>query len=428
MAKYVFSAISLVVLLCSCSTTGVELHVGIAASSDAPVQVGVSVVTAVVQPDIPVEIASFVPDKYKQAVAESLKSAGRNSGELVKTLLNAPMEYREAASFLIANMPSADLGSIKAEFLLEHIEYAFKAKNIIPYMKDVPEEVFMHYVLPYRVAEEPKELYRKYFYEQLFSVVKDSANTAEAAHKVNVWLGAPKANGKPRVTFVQTEGRDQGPLETLKAGYGRCEEETIVFISAARSVGIPARSAWTPYWSTCDNNHAWVEIWSDGKWFHLGGCEPSADGRLNSAWFTAPATRAPVVFSACTGVPDETSEKIYRKLPRYCIMNSTQNYSDTCDLDIKVVDPENKPVAGRRVFMYVFNWGGFKAVSSGVTDNDGIARFNTGIGMFLFTTGSDKFSGYSVITTQKGPLSITMALAENAAPDGFLMLKYPVQK
>ena len=50
----------------------------------------------------------------------------------------------------------------------------------------------------------------------------------------------------------------------------------IFFIDACRSVGIPARQAYCPYWAVGDDNHAWAEVLgSDGRWHFTGGCEPA---------------------------------------------------------------------------------------------------------------------------------------------------------
>jgi len=49
-------------------------------------------------------------------------------------------------------------------------------------------------------------------------------------------------------------GRDQTPLDiTQKSLYGRCEEMQILFVAAARTVGLPSRAASTPWWAHMDN-------------------------------------------------------------------------------------------------------------------------------------------------------------------------------
>ena len=118
------------------------------------------------------------------------------------------------------------------------------------------------------MAEEPITAHRKYFYEQLDPLVKDCETMLEAAYQVNLWLGGERKDtqagyAKQRVHFEPSEARDKSPFATLLSSQGRCEEMMIIFMSAARAVGIPSRSVYTPYWPKCDNNHAWTEIWAN---------------------------------------------------------------------------------------------------------------------------------------------------------------------
>ncbi|MEG0578620.1 MAG: transglutaminase-like domain-containing protein, partial [Niameybacter sp.] len=85
------------------------------------------------------------------------------------------------------------------------------------------------------------------------------------------------------------------PLTTLRNAYGRCGEESVLGVAAFRSVGIPARQAYTPRWAHCDDNHAWVEVWTDGEWHFLGACEPEAT--LDSGWFQLSASRGMLIQS-----------------------------------------------------------------------------------------------------------------------------------
>jgi len=49
-------------------------------------------------------------------------------------------------------MPFPDLISIKANYLLETHPLRYLIKHKYPWMKDMPEDTFLAYVLPYRMA------------------------------------------------------------------------------------------------------------------------------------------------------------------------------------------------------------------------------------------------------------------------------------
>ncbi|MFH1228067.1 MAG: transglutaminase domain-containing protein [Planctomycetota bacterium] len=372
---------------------------------------------------------SFVPAEYRTQFESVLALAGDNKDTLISALKAVPPEQRPGAAFLISVMTYPDIAAITKDILLEHIAYAYKARAQYPWMRHMPEDIFLHYVLPYRCAEEPISAYRKYFYEQLDPIVGQCADMADVVQQVNLWLGELKPDGSKRVRFKQNEARDQGPLATLKAGYGRCEEMMIVYMSAARSVGIPCRSAYTPFWAVCDNNHAWVEVWVDGQWKPIGGCEPG------SPWFANPAKRAAAVYSAKMGPPAK-SEILHRTTGSVSMINSTPNYSKTCAVNITVT-ADNKPVSDVTVAFSVFNFGSFRPIATKVTNQDGKAaaspalmrgkaEFIVGIGEYFLSAGNSAGRAWQVVrTTPDKTLDIVLKLEPNAAPDGYVFMRYP---
>jgi len=229
-----------------------------------------------------------VPEVYQKPLREALNRAGTNKEVLLATINELEGEHRIAAAFLIMNMPTVDLTSADERTLQDNIDFALRAKEEFLWGRELSQELFLHYLLPHRVSQEPLENWRPYFYQQLKPVVESCSTAYQAALEVNRWCGE-------MVKYKSTQARDQGPFETLACGYGRCEEMVIVFVDACRAVGIPAREAWTPYWATCDNNHAWAEVFCEGKWYYTGACEPKDS--LNDAWFSKSVKRAALVFS-----------------------------------------------------------------------------------------------------------------------------------
>jgi hypothetical protein len=329
------------------------------------------------------DIEALVPNEYKNRVCQALTYAGDNEEELVKVLLDIPADHRASASFLIANMPRVDLAAIKSSVLIENIELAYKSRDIYQWAKNVPDDLFLYYVLPYRVSQEPVSDWRRIFFDSLHERLNpqkggvDTLSMAEAELEVNRWCGE-------RVKFKPTQRRDQGPLETLKSGYGRCEEMMIVHLSACRAVGIPARQVWTPYWATGDNNHAWSEVWVDGRWYYQGACEPAP--KLCQAWFDKPVKRAALVFASVYGVP-KGEESIYRKGNNYAIINITSNYSQTGILKV-LITKKGHPVKNIPVTVSVFNFGSLRPIARLNTDASGSAGITIGEGSYFISGGT----------------------------------------
>jgi transglutaminase-like putative cysteine protease/peroxiredoxin len=300
-------------------------------------------------------------------------------------------------------------------------------------MKDMPEDIFLAYVLPYRMAEEPITAHRKYFYEQLDPLVKDCETMLEAAYQVNLWLGgerqdAPAGYAKQRVRFEPSEARDKSPFATLLGGQGRCEEMMIIFMSAARAVGIPSRNVYTPYWTKCDNNHAWTEIWGGDKWFSMGSCEPSIQSAMvataGRAWFTESAATAAAIYCARFGQPEDKSI-IYRASKKDSIINVLSNYSLTCKLNITVLNPDGQPASGVPVALSVVNWAVFQKVALQKTDDQGKAMIATGIGQYMLSAGDKGLLDWQIISTTPSGLAVTMTLSNKSGPSGYYTLRFP---
>ena len=88
-------------------------------------------------------------------------------------------------AFLVANMPDRDLKSLHADFLLENVDLAYKARNETAWGKQVPEEIFLNNVLPYANVDESRNPWRKDLYELCLPIVKDCKTPSEAAMKLN---------------------------------------------------------------------------------------------------------------------------------------------------------------------------------------------------------------------------------------------------
>ncbi|MBN1425478.1 transglutaminase domain-containing protein [Candidatus Fermentibacteria bacterium] len=349
-----------------------------------------------------------VPDAYSEGVAESWRLAGRNGGELEEFLAAVEDSLMEEASFLVANLPYRDLGVIDAATLREDLRWAALARDSLHWGREVPGELFLHYVLPHRVSQERIQAWRPFFFDELFPVVKNCSTMTEAALAVNRWLD-------DRIGFVVTEARDQGPVTTVRRGIGRCEEMTIAFIAAARAVCLPARQCWTPWWRMTDNNHAWAEVWVDGAWHYLGAGEFAP--RLDQAWFSEPAKDAAAVYSLCYG--RWSGDDVYKATDRYSLINSTAVYAAPCTVAVHPPDNDSWTAA-----VSVFNFGAFRPVAELTTKGHGPTRFVVGPGTYLVTVGDDSTGFWRLVRAGIESVAVVEGTpAKPSAPSGFLWLR-----
>ncbi len=219
-------------------------------------------------------------------VEKALTRAGENRQELEKALTAVPADQRKGMIFLIANMPETDLRALKADFLLENVELAYKVRKQVPWGLKVPEELFLNDVLPYANVDEARHAWRKELYELCLPLVKDCKTAAEAAQVLNSSLFA-----KLKVKYsTQRKLPNQSPKESIEQGLASCTGLSIILSDACRSVGIPARLVGTPLWANLRGNHTWVELWDDG-WHFTGACEADPKG-LDRGWFVGDAAQA----------------------------------------------------------------------------------------------------------------------------------------
>ncbi|MFY8171940.1 MAG: transglutaminase-like domain-containing protein, partial [Sphingobacteriaceae bacterium] len=198
-----------------------------------------------------------------------------------------------------------------------------------------------------------------------------------------------------KVIYRSTDDRTSSPLNCVKTTFGRCGEESTLLVTALRSVGIPARQCYTPRWAHCDDNHAWVEAWVDGKWKYLGACEPEAE--LNKGWFTGPSKRAMLVNTTVFG-DYQGPEAVLEKTPWYTKINVLSNYTKTKKIVVQVIDQQNQPIENANVAFKLYNYAEFYSLSNQLTDKNGFCNFETGFGDLLIWASKGDAYYYQKIT------------------------------
>ena len=308
------------------------------------------------------------------------------------------LEETEAMQFLYAYMPYSDLADYDGTFFLKQVRTAFAARDTFAWGRTVPEDVFRHFVLVYRVNNENLDTARMFIFNELKDRVK-GMSMYDAALEVNHWC-------HEKVTYRPSDIRTSAPLATIRTGVGRCGEESTLAVTALRAVGIPARQCYTPRWAHTDDNHAWVEVWVDGKWYYLGACEP--DAKLNMAWFTIPSTRCMMVHTKAFG-RYKGDEEVVRRTGLYSELNLLSHYADTRHITANVQDKDGKPLKDAQVKFKLYNYSEYYTLATMTTDDDGQASITTGLGDLLVWACKDGNYGYAKIDVRKND-KITLKL------------------
>lgn len=295
-------------------------------------------------------------------------------------------QQRDLLTFLYANMALADLADHDSYYFLENLNLSLRAKNELPWGKDIPEREFKHFVVPIRVNDEPLDNHRKLFYAELFDRVKD-LSAEEAVLEVNHWC-------HEKATYQPSDGRTHSPLQTVYTAIGRCGEESTFTVSALRSIGIPARQVYTPRWAHTDDNHAWVEAYAGGKWYFLGACEP--EPVLNLGWFNAPASRGILMNTRVLGRYDGPEEVLFG-FDDYTDINVTENYAPTDSISVMVYNADGSLSDSAKVDFRVYNYAEFYPLTSRSFRGKPVS-LNAGKGDLLVWASDGTNFGYSQTT------------------------------
>lgn len=329
-------------------------------------------------------------DDITTMLAKQKQQAQGRSNELF-SVLNSPLstDERECLQFLFAYMPLSDLADYNGEFYLDQVKATLKARNVTLWGKQIPEDVFLHFVLPVRVNNENLDNFRSLMIDTIMQRI-NGLNMHDAALMINHWC-------HEKVTYRGTDERTSSPLATLKTSFGRCGEESTFTVAAMRCAGIPARQVYTPRWAHTDDNHAWVEVWIDGKWFYLGACEPEPE--LNMGWFSAPAQRAMLVHTRAYG-RYFGNEEVIDEHEKFSELNLIKNYAPVKTFYVKVIDKYSVPVKDANVEFQLYNYAEFYPIAKKTTDQNGICGITSGLGDLLIWAAQDDKFAYRKITVE----------------------------
>ena len=276
--------------------------------------------------------------------------------------------YREELEYLYASMPLSDAANYPPELFEGFAAHGRFLRENVPWCRDLSEELYLNQVLFHRVNDEEISDCRALFYEKLWPLVQDKS-MEEAAKIINYWC-------LEEATYRLTDERTASPETVLRCAFGRCGEESMFAVNALRAVGIPARQVYAPKWPHCDDNHAWVELFCDGRWQYLGACEPEES--LNRGWFMAAASRAMLVHSRTFG-PVGMQEELISDDGCMSLWNHLPRYADSKKLIVTVTE-DTKPLAGVTVRCELLNYAEFAAISRQITDEKGQISLTTGLG------------------------------------------------
>lgn len=343
-------------------------------------------------------LTSVEKEKIEIKFQKAMEHSEIVKNEVLSILKKCNEDETFCMKYLYAYMPLTDMADYSPELFLKFTKHSLKVKEIMPWGKNIEEADFLNYILQYRVNNENIEFFCEYFFNELYEKVKN-LSMYDAIIEANYWALS-------KATYVASDNRTQSPLTTVRSAFGRCGEESTFLVAILRSIGIPSRQCYAPRWAHCDDNHAWVEVLADGKWYFLGACEPEI--KLNRGWFRLPASKAPLihnrVFSDIVG-----NEIITKQTDMVTEVNILKHYAKTRKLTVKVVDKNGKPMKDVSVGFEVVNYCEFFPITLLKTNENGETSLDTGLGdLFIFVYDENGYSYQKVDVRETDNVTITL--------------------
>ena len=342
------------------------------------------------------------PDRL-QDMEKMLKVQRALASNTLKPIWNileksAIKEEEQAMKFLYAYMPLSDFADYSPEFMQAMVRKSLLTRKEMVWGSQIPEEEFLHFVLPPRVNNENLDSFRLVYYEEIKSRIK-GLGMKEAALEINHWC-------HEKVNYRGTDSRTSAPISTISKTFGRCGEESTFTVTAMRTAGIPARQVYTPRWAHTDDNHAWVEVWIDGNWHFMGACEPDTD--LDRGWFSEPSQRTMLIHTRTYG-RYFGPEEVLNAEDRFSELNLTARYARTKRVTILVSGADGKPVDKAKVEFKLYNYAEFYPIATTLTDKSGLTGMTTGLGDLLVWTSKDgKYNYQNMVVAETDTLRLVL--------------------
>ncbi len=287
------------------------------------------------------------------------------------------------AEFLIEYSTDPDILNFNYENFILHLKAIKENLEKVPWKDKINDYLLYHYILPARITQEPLENFTFIYKDTIYNLIKDLKNIRDAVLKINEWCYT-------KIEYRPTDRWDQNAISTIKRGFGRCEEMTILFMKALRTACIPVREVYTPWWPFTESNHAWCEVWTGDKWEFIGSAEPTD---LNFAWFRNSSKRAGIVLSPVFGKIKKEKENIFKEGKNFTILNVTENYTSPYKVFVRA--PKNTIIS-----FCVYNYSAFVSIFID-TLKDGKKEYLLGKNDYFIYSFKDSSYDFKILRQKK---------------------------
>jgi len=229
-----------------------------------------------------------------------------------------------------------DIKTITSDFLIKHIDKTFDLYNKVAYMEDIPFNLFLEYVLPYRFENERLSLWREEI--NLSDSILNRINYLHSEYNLldnSVFYGYLNLfKRRYHHSFVRKiSGKDV---------LTDCHTTTYGNLLKLRLYGIPAVLDFIPVYANRNGYHNWINILNSD---YNASTDITVYHRRTAKIYRK-------TYSCETKIQEVIGESIPRLLSRTFLYDVTDEYIKTCDVELEFL---NKPRDNSNVYLCVFN-------------------------------------------------------------------------
>ncbi|NLP06424.1 transglutaminase domain-containing protein [Candidatus Fermentibacteria bacterium] len=197
---------------------------------------------------------SLSPEKRDSLLAETQG----NEALWGRMLENSDSERLECIEYLFTTIPRLDRLEMTETALMDHVLGALDSReNLCP---DLPDSVFLPFLLDYRMSEEPVTAYRTPLSVFWARELPSAGGAMETAELLREAISGMSVRSREYLGGVAP------PLDVLEARAGTPAELRVLFGSSLRALGIPVRPVLAWFQGERGREAGWLEVWSEGSW------------------------------------------------------------------------------------------------------------------------------------------------------------------
>lgn len=158
---------------------------------------------------------------------------------------------------------------LSAAYLINNIDFAFRAWKQAPWGKQVSFEDFCEYILPYRIRKERAEYWRPWFYIQYGKMAASTSKPGDARSVFDNMNWNLNTATSFNLLINKYYPFNQSIGDVVKGKIGSCEMSSFFAASAMRAIGLPVGYDYIMHWGSSNNRHCLPHLVDHFSTVHL---------------------------------------------------------------------------------------------------------------------------------------------------------------